>query len=90
MEELPQAKLYRSARVEVLEDVPPPGAAECKLRQELALRVPDWFAAHAGALQQARQLLKSGLPLTLSLSLLAVSNIIDRFIVAHLAGAARA
>jgi O-antigen/teichoic acid export membrane protein len=32
-------------------------------------------------------LLKRGLPLTLSLSLLAVSNVIDRFIVAHLDGA---
>ena len=61
VEELSAPKLYRSARVELLEDVPASAKAECQLRKELARRVPDWFAAHAGALQQAKQLLKSGL-----------------------------
>src|SRR5205085_824232 len=61
IEELPEEKLYRSARVELLEDVEPSAKAECRLRKELVRRVPGWFAAHAGALQQAKQLLRSGL-----------------------------
>src|SRR5262249_24986467 len=47
VEELSAPKLYRSARVELLDDVPASAKAECQLRKELARRVPDWFAAHA-------------------------------------------
>src|SRR5262249_25384603 len=63
VEELPPARLYRCARAEVLDDVPAPPGAECQLREGLARRVPDWFAGHPGALEQARQLLQSSLPL---------------------------
>jgi Lon protease-like protein len=63
VEELPPARLYRSARAEVLDDVPVPPGLECQLREGLAGRVPAWFAGHAGALEQARQLLQSSLPL---------------------------
>jgi uncharacterized protein len=61
--ELPSQKLYRSARVELLEDIPAPASLECQLRKDVARRVPLWFADHPGALAQAQQLLQSQLPL---------------------------
>ena len=64
VEELPPAKLYRSARVELLEDVAPAAEEECPLREELGRRVPAWFAGHAAAMQQAQQLFETGLPLS--------------------------
>src|SRR5262245_24333443 len=64
IEELPAEKLYRCARVELLQDVAPAAGQEDALRQELALRVPSWFAGHGAAMQQAEQLLEAGLPLS--------------------------
>jgi Lon protease-like protein len=62
LEELPDDKLYRSARAELLRDRVPAAAEEDALRQELAGHAPAWFGAH-GALEQVRQLLQSDLPL---------------------------
>jgi Lon protease-like protein len=64
VEELPAEKLYRCARVELLEDEPLAPGQECSLREELALRVPPWFAGHGAAQQQAEQLLQASLPLS--------------------------
>src|SRR5437868_553129 len=64
IEELPAEKLYRCARVELLEDTPPAAGQEDALREELALRVPPWFAGHGAAQQQAEQLLEASLPLS--------------------------
>ncbi len=61
--ELPPAKLYRAARVELLEDRAPAAELECRLREELGGRVPAWFAGHKVAQAQAQQLLQSGLTL---------------------------
>src|SRR5205814_75699 len=55
-EELPPARPYRVARVGLLEDVPAAAGPECRLRDELAGRVPAWFAGHGAALGQAQQL----------------------------------
>jgi Lon protease-like protein len=64
LEELKTGKPYRSARVELLRDVPP-GAAEGEqdLRRQLGQRLGKWFAAHSLALEQLRQVLQSNLPL---------------------------
>jgi Lon protease-like protein len=62
LEELPDDKLYRIARAELLREQAPSTAEEDALRQELAGRAPAWFSAH-GALEQVRQLLQSDLPL---------------------------
>ncbi len=57
-------KLYRSARVEVLADLPVPKAkAASALRKELARRVPTWFAAQGPVVEQFRKLVRSDLPL---------------------------
>ncbi|MBI1918715.1 MAG: LON peptidase substrate-binding domain-containing protein [Planctomycetes bacterium] len=64
VEELPAEKLYRCARVELLEDAASAAGLECALREELALRMPAWFAGHGAAQQQAEQLLEASLPLS--------------------------
>ena len=64
VEELAAGKLYRSARVEVLADVPPADAEEGRhMRQELVERAPGWFPAKAEILEQLHKLLASDLPL---------------------------
>ena len=59
--EVPSGKLYRSARVEVLHDVP--GEAEEPLRQQVGERVAACFAADPAALEQVQRLLEGGLAL---------------------------
>jgi Lon protease-like protein len=64
VEEVKTAKLYRTARVALLEEVPvghPP--CEKYLRRQLGERLTALFAAQGGAVDQVRQLLDSGLPL---------------------------
>ncbi len=61
-DELPDDRLYRTARAELLADVPPPDLAESKrLRRTLAERVLPRFAAPAR--QQVRELFEGELPL---------------------------
>jgi len=62
--EVPQAKLYRLARVELLEDVflAQPLSVR-KLRRQLVRRVPAWFPAKGKVLDEFRKLLRSDLPL---------------------------
>jgi Lon protease-like protein len=63
-EELQTGKLYRSARVELLADVPlAPGPAEQALRKQLGQRVTGRFAGQAATLAQLNRLLQSPLPL---------------------------
>ena len=64
VEELPVEKLYRCARVELLEEATPAAGQGGELREQLALRVPPWFAGHGAAQQQVEQLLQAGLPLS--------------------------
>jgi Lon protease-like protein len=59
-EELKTDKLYRSARVELLADVPA-GPGEGMLRWELGQRVRARFAGQAGTLAQLERLLESPL-----------------------------
>jgi Lon protease-like protein len=64
LHELVQGKLYRSARVELLEDVAAPGKqTERNLRQNITRLVKSWFPAQGTVLDQFRKLLKSDLPL---------------------------
>src|SRR5262249_39157147 len=64
VEELSADKPYRSARVEVLADVPVSSAAvEKLLRDELGRLTSGWFAAQPAAREQLQKLLHSGLPL---------------------------
>jgi Lon protease-like protein len=64
LEETPAAKLYRSARVQLLEDVPiaSPAVAN-ELRTKLREYMNAWFATQTVALAQLRKLLESDLPL---------------------------
>jgi Lon protease-like protein len=62
-EEVQADRLYRIARVDVLQDVAPPAAQETHLRARMVEAVTPFFAPHAQAMEQARQLLRSGLPL---------------------------
>src|SRR5438067_565541 len=64
VEELPEQKLYRCARVELLQETTPAAGQGCELREALTLCVPPWFAGHGVAQQQAEQLLRAGLPLS--------------------------
>lgn len=62
--ETPQAKLYRLARVELLEDIfPAEGLAPRKLRKQLIRHVPAWFPAKGKVLDEFKKLLRSDLPL---------------------------
>jgi Lon protease-like protein len=64
VEEVRTGKLYRVARVQVLEDVPVASAgAEHDLRRKLGEYIHACFAAHSAALAQLRKLLQSSLPL---------------------------
>lgn len=57
-EETLAGRLYRTARVELIEDIPVPDpAAASLLRQDLGRSVTPFFAAHPPALEQVRQLL---------------------------------
>jgi uncharacterized protein len=61
LEEIETGKLYRTARVEVLPEVPPAAEREQKLRQMLGDQMSRWFAAHSVALDQMNKLLESNL-----------------------------
>jgi len=63
-EEIPTEKLYRSARVELLQDLAPadPGQA-LKLRRALGQRLPSCFESHGGSVEQVHKLLDGPLPL---------------------------
>jgi Lon protease-like protein len=63
VEELDTAKLYRSARVELLPEVPAPPAVGPGLRRRLGEQMTRWLADQEGALPQLRKLLEG--PLTL-------------------------
>lgn len=63
IEELATEKLYRSASVELLPDVPPPPAAGQELRRQLGEQMGRWLAEQSAALAQMRKLVES--PLTL-------------------------
>jgi Lon protease-like protein len=61
LEEMKTAKLYRTARVDVLPEAPPSAAREPELRQMLGDQMGQWFAAHSVALDQMNKLLESNL-----------------------------
>lgn len=64
IEEIPDQKLYRTARVEVLEEIEigiP--SLEKELRQQLGDRVQEWVATQGEVLEQLKQLIQSNLPL---------------------------
>jgi Lon protease-like protein len=63
IQEIETGKLYRSARVEVVEDVPVAADREKGLRQCLARVVPVWCAAREPATSVFRKLLKSKMAL---------------------------
>jgi Lon protease-like protein len=64
LEEPQTDRPYRTARVELLPDVPPDSAeAGRDLRQNLGRQVRAWFATQAAALEQLKRLVKSPLPL---------------------------
>jgi len=60
----PCGKLYRSARVEVLEDIPPASQQTAHdLRKALGQIMTQWFSPQKDAVDQLRKLIKSELPL---------------------------
>jgi uncharacterized protein len=64
IEEIPTPKLYRTARVELLPDVPPGGQDQGKeLARRLAGRVLDFFAGQPATQTQLRRLVEGGAPL---------------------------
>jgi Lon protease-like protein len=64
LEELSDDKLYRNARVELLDDQTCASArTESALRRKLSKRVPVWFPAKAGVLEQFQKLIGSDLSL---------------------------
>ncbi len=64
VDELPTGTLYRTARVELLTDVPVSSeSVEKDLREELGQRMSRWFAAQPAAVDQLHKLLQSGLSL---------------------------
>jgi Lon protease-like protein len=64
VEELPPAKLYRSARIELLPDGNAPASAVARpLAEELAVTARPWFPPKAAAEEQLEKLLKGDLPL---------------------------
>jgi Lon protease-like protein len=64
LEEVPTGRLYRTARVQLLEDVPPPDAQQSEsLRRRLAERMAAWHADRPDALAQLERVLAGGLPL---------------------------
>jgi Lon protease-like protein len=64
VEEVNRGKLYRCARVALLEDVPPTSPKkEAELRRRLVELAPSWFPAQGAVMQQFHKLLKSDLSL---------------------------
>jgi Lon protease-like protein len=64
LEELHTSRLYRTARVQLLGDVPvDPPEVDAQLRRELAGRLSAWGNAPEGAREQLRKLLRAKLPL---------------------------
>jgi Lon protease-like protein len=64
IEEVATDKLYRTARTQILEDLPVADAAtERELRGKLHEYLNVWFATQAAALAQLRKLLEGSLPL---------------------------
>ncbi|MCI0464271.1 MAG: LON peptidase substrate-binding domain-containing protein [Gemmataceae bacterium] len=64
LEEVSQGKLYRSARVELLEDTGAPGGKAARdLRRRLTQTVTDWIPDQAQVSEQFQKLLKSKVPL---------------------------
>jgi Lon protease-like protein len=62
--EVPQAKPYRLARVELLEDIIPVQSLTVrKLRKQLVRNVPAWFPAKGKVLDEFKKLLRGDLPL---------------------------
>jgi len=62
--EIPNCKLYRKARVELVAEVPiPESRIEKRLRKHLMRKVPEWFSSQTAVLTQFRKLLRSRLPL---------------------------
>jgi Lon protease-like protein len=62
-EEMDQGKLYRSARVQLIEDVAVPQGEEARLRRRVKKVVARWFPAQGGVREQFRQLLRGDLSL---------------------------
>jgi Lon protease-like protein len=63
VEEVASPKLYRIAKVDLCQDVPPAGAREAPLRQALGQGVRPFFAGNAQALGQLERLLDGPLAL---------------------------
>src|SRR5262249_52030740 len=64
LHELVQGKLYRSARVELLQDTSPPDEETARqLRRKSKKLVAGWFPAQGAVHEQFRKLLRSDLPL---------------------------
>lgn len=64
VEEIEPERLYRSARVETVADVPAhPPHVQQHLRRALAREAPRWLSGNAEMLQQFQRLLDSDLPL---------------------------
>ena len=61
LEEIKTGKLYRTARVDVLPEVPATAKREAELRQLLGEQMGQWFAAHSVALDQMNKLFESNL-----------------------------
>jgi Lon protease-like protein len=63
LEELKDDRPYRSARVELLTELPAAADIERGLRARLGAKLPDCFPAQAPALEQLQKLMKANLPL---------------------------
>jgi uncharacterized protein len=70
LEEIDDDQPYRSARVEVLSDVPSPEAMAKRLRAEVGRMVLPWFQQSPTALEQLHQLLASDATLAIVADLL--------------------
>ena len=76
--ELPQSKLYRKAKAELLVEEPPSGSAkERRLRKRLVSTAPALFAKQGAIMAQFRKLLKSDLPLGALCDLIAFALPLD-------------
>jgi Lon protease-like protein len=76
--EIPQSKLYRKAKAELLVEEPPAGSAkERRLRKQLVSTAPALFAKQGAIVAQFRKLLKSDLPLGALCDLIAFALPLD-------------
>ena len=76
--EMPQSKLYRKAKAELLVEEPPSGSAkERRLRKRLVSTAPALFAKQGAIMAQFRKLLKSDLPLGALCDLIAFALPLD-------------